>query len=251
MQFRNLITGEMVTPTDWQRQLAVGDYYMIARPVAAAVDLAGTTHTYDDMPAIYGQIIDNEGCQPGFFWVRAYSELCPHGESGQMNICEPTRKLTAEEFAVAQARGWKEQSPPAATLDDYLKTLDICRAALAGIGADAPPLVARLSEISDILREHHQQIGQAIDDLLVSARRDPILHQLEVRQAVLALATALEPDERYDPADDPREEQAVTRLAHLLGGLERARGVSEALHLLRYPPQPGEDGTGTGPVLAA
>jgi hypothetical protein len=136
--------------------------------------------------------------------------------------------------------------------DLEMETLDLCRTALAGIGAPAVH-TERLAAIAGKLRAIVEETTAAIDEVLVSAVTDPIMHQLEVRSAVLALAATLEPDEQYDPADDPRPEQAHARLAALLGSNERARGVSEALHLLRYPPQPGgdEESGGPGPVLAA
>jgi len=51
----------------------------------------------------------------------------------------------------------------------------------------------------------------------------------EVHAAVLALAAALEPDEQYDPVDDPRQDAAVGRLASTLGSLPAAQGVARAL----------------------
>lgn len=53
-----------------------------------------------------------------------------------------------------------------------------------------------------------------------------------IRQAVLDLAAAVEPDERYDPADDPREAAAVAQLAMLLGNHPAAEAISEALMML-------------------
>lgn len=63
----------------------------------------------------------------------------------------------------------------------------------------------------------------------------------QVRQAVLDLAAAVEPDERYDPADDPREAEALGRLARLLGSAYAAQGVAAALTDLwtaRHVPAP-------------
>lgn len=105
MQFRNIITGQLLTPSDWQAALQVGDYYEIAFPIAAAGD-GQRFDIFDRMPHIYGQIESDEECQPGFFWVRAYSTDCPRGEVGSFNICEATRKLTREDFEAARARGW-------------------------------------------------------------------------------------------------------------------------------------------------
>lgn len=59
----------------------------------------------------------------------------------------------------------------------------------------------------------------------------------DVMHAVLALTAALEPDERYDPADDPRREEATQRLAALLGSTPAAEGIAQALVVI---------GAGTG-----
>jgi len=73
-----------------------------------------------------------------------------------------------------------------------------------------------------------------------------IVAQVAVRNVVVAFWAALEPDERYDPADDPRESEALAQLARVLGDETAARGVAEALYLLRTPP---DAGTGEGPEL--
>lgn len=70
---------------------------------------------------------------------------------------------------------------------------------------------------------------------------DQIVTQIAVRNAVVAFWTALEPDERYDPADDPRETEALAQLVRALGSEVAARGVAEALYLLRTPPHAGEE----------
>lgn len=138
------------------------------------------------------------------------------------------------------------------TLDDYLASLTAARAALAGIGAPAYH-AERLTEIADILRESEsllqQEIAEAIEDLLTSVACDSAQHRLHIRQAILDFAAALEANQ----ADNPREPGAFTRLVHLLGGVERARAVGEALLILRYAPQRGEseESAGAGPVLAA
>lgn len=109
MEFRNMITGQVVRPAAWQLALAIGDYYEIAAPQGAVGD--GQTFTvFDDLPPIYGQIVSDEECAPGYFLARGYSEWCPDGELGLLAVCEPTRRLTAEEFAAARARGWRAES---------------------------------------------------------------------------------------------------------------------------------------------
>jgi len=104
MQFRHMITGQPITPSDWQRALTIGDYYQIDNSVAAVGD--EDTFTTYDIPTIYGQIESDEACPPGFFWVKAYSTDCPRGETGSFNICEATRQITKEEFEQARQRKW-------------------------------------------------------------------------------------------------------------------------------------------------
>jgi hypothetical protein len=100
-----MLTGELITPAAWQLALQVGDYYTIEAPIAGVGD--GDRFTTFAMPPVYGRIESDEECQPGYFWVRAYSQECPQGESGSFNICEATRLISAEEFAAAKARGWQ------------------------------------------------------------------------------------------------------------------------------------------------
>jgi len=109
MEFRNMITGQAVRPAPWQLDLKIGDYYTIAAPTAAMGD-GEHFEVFDDMPPVYGEIVDDEECAPGYFLARGYSAWCPDGELGILNICEPTRRLTAEEFTAARARGWRAES---------------------------------------------------------------------------------------------------------------------------------------------
>lgn len=55
-----------------------------------------------------------------------------------------------------------------------------------------------------------------------------ITEQLAVRDAMLSFMAAIQPDEQYDPADDPRPEGPARRLNTLLGTWH-ADGVMEAL----------------------
>jgi hypothetical protein len=61
---------------------------------------------YPNLPTIYGEIVSDEDCEPGFFWVKGYSQMCPEGEIGSINTCEPARKLSKAEFNQAKADGW-------------------------------------------------------------------------------------------------------------------------------------------------
>ena len=102
MNFYNQFTGETVTPTAWQQALKAGDYYIVEHPVFQ-VDAQVLP-----APTVYGRIRSNEGCEPGFFVVKAYSQLCPDGETGLMCICEPTRLLTRQEFERARKQNWSQ-----------------------------------------------------------------------------------------------------------------------------------------------
>jgi len=48
MEFRNMITGALITPTDWQLALVVGDCYEIANSTGAVGD--GVRFQIFDMP---------------------------------------------------------------------------------------------------------------------------------------------------------------------------------------------------------
>lgn len=82
-------------------------------------------------------------------------------------------------------------------------------------------LVAHDGNRADVIREALLQL-----ELHQSYTRD------QVRNAVLAVAAAEESDGQYDPADDPRPEQAVSVLAERLGSLPAAEGVQLALRQL-------------------
>jgi hypothetical protein len=99
MEFRNMITGALITPTDWQLALKVGDCYEIANSTGAVGD--GVRFQIFDMPTIVGELI--EAAEPGYFYARGYSADCPDGEIGLVCICDPTRKLSRAEFEAALA----------------------------------------------------------------------------------------------------------------------------------------------------
>jgi hypothetical protein len=69
-------------------------------------------------------------------------------------------------------------------------------------------------------------------ELARDARLRDSLFAQQITQAVIAVGHAVAPDERYDPADDPRIEEAVVPLAALLGSLPAAEGVASALAVL-------------------
>jgi D-glycero-D-manno-heptose 1,7-bisphosphate phosphatase len=95
---------------------------------------------------------------------------------------------------------------------------------------------------SQIVRraEPHEQPPPALDD---------VLDQLAVRNAVLQLIAAMQPDEQYDPADDPRLSEALGKLGKLIGQ-PVAKGVHEALAIAQGQIDPPDD-PGAPTVLSA
>lgn len=75
------------------------------------------------------------------------------------------------------------------------------------------------------------KVGVVREALLELELRQSYVRDL-VRDAVLHAAADVTPDGLYDPADDPRPEQAVGRLAALLGSMPAAEGIVMALREL-------------------
>lgn len=101
MQLYHFITRQMVNTALWQDTLKVGDFYLIENPT-----LWAGAEFFPALPPVYGKIISAEGCEPGFFWAEAFSQMCPEGETGEFCIAEASRQLTEAEFQAAQAQGW-------------------------------------------------------------------------------------------------------------------------------------------------
>lgn len=105
MQFYNMVTGQTIEATEWQMALKVGDFYANEAGIVAYLDAdSEEAEVLDTPPAIYGEILEAD--EPGYFWVRAYSQWCPEGEFGSFNICEATRQLTKEGFEEARQNDW-------------------------------------------------------------------------------------------------------------------------------------------------
>ncbi len=104
MQFYNGITGETVSSQPWQEKLKPGDCYVIDNP-AIGLLLEGQVMPIPDIQ-IYGQVLNANGCDAGFFNVRAYSAICPEGETGMICVMEPTRIISPAEFEDARRNGW-------------------------------------------------------------------------------------------------------------------------------------------------
>lgn len=91
---------------------------------------------------------------------------------------------------------------------------------------EAQARIERLESELDLDKSKVVRLALRELELQQSNMRDLVMH------AVLALAAALEPDERYDPSDDPRREEATQRLAALLGSTPAAEGIAQALVVL-------------------
>jgi hypothetical protein len=101
MRLTHFLTGQTVNTEPWQDALKVGDFYVIEKPT-----LWAGGEFFPDLPPVYGQIISDEACEPGFFWAEAYSQMCPEGETGEFCIVEASRQLTEAEFRAYEAKAW-------------------------------------------------------------------------------------------------------------------------------------------------
>lgn len=91
----------------WQDAIKPGDHYLILSPfVGVSVDGEWQVAETLNIP-VFGEILNAEGCAPGFFNVRAYSYMCPEGEYGLISILDPTRILAPAEFEAAQQSNWR------------------------------------------------------------------------------------------------------------------------------------------------
>ena len=102
MKFWNSVLNAWVEPSEWQKELKIGDFYAIYpnRIVMGKQFLPA--------PTVYGLITNDEDCEPGYFFVRAFSQWMPDGDIGEFCICDATHRLTEEQFKEAQAAGWPE-----------------------------------------------------------------------------------------------------------------------------------------------
>jgi hypothetical protein len=87
--------AEQIQP--WQRELKPGDFFYRNHP-------CGVT--------IFGEVLPVDADEadeqmPDYRFVRAYSQVLPEGEMGEIHISTVAGVLTAEDFAAAKARGWK------------------------------------------------------------------------------------------------------------------------------------------------
>lgn len=66
-------------------------------------------------------------------------------------------------------------------------------------------------------------------EALISYEVSQSLYRDTIRDAMLVLIQACTPDELYDPANDPRQEEAVRKLGALLGSVYAAEGIQLAI----------------------
>jgi hypothetical protein len=94
-------------------------------------------------------------------------------------------------------------------------------------------LDVHLGPLRELLEADAQALGTSPGALLRDCYRDWRLGQSEiadrVRIQVLLLAEASQPDERFDPEDDPRGGLAIENLAALLGSAYAAQGIADAM----------------------
>jgi hypothetical protein len=109
MQFVNLLTGKTINSMPWQDELDPGSFYAIENPVIGMLNVDGFDPiTIPDNVIVYGEILNADGCDEGFFNVRAYSTYCPDGEEGLFCVADATRRISREEFESAREKGWIE-----------------------------------------------------------------------------------------------------------------------------------------------
>lgn len=94
-------------------------------------------------------------------------------------------------------------------------------------------LDVHLGPLRELLELDATALGTTPGALLRDCYRDWRISQAEtadrIRVQVLCLAEASQPDERFDPADDPRASLAIENLAALLGSAYAAQGIADAL----------------------
>ncbi len=66
----------------------------------------------------------------------------------------------------------------------------------------------------------------------ISKRVERSLQRDDIRNAILTVGQAIVPDGQYDPADDPRLEQAISALGQLVEDMTFAEAVADALRTL-------------------
>ena len=89
----------------------------------------------DQIVPIYGQVLDPPAEDRGLYaqehmrhfrLTHCFSAMCPEGEVGDTHVSCFAHLLTPEEFAAAQAAGWKEPEDADAREDAGLHPLYIC-----------------------------------------------------------------------------------------------------------------------------
>lgn len=106
MKFQNMFTGETVVSQPWQDALQPGDCYAIDNPGIGFLTEDSAQFDVIEGLTIFGEILDADGCDKGFFNVKAYSVGCPKGEFGMICIADVSRVIARREFELARENGW-------------------------------------------------------------------------------------------------------------------------------------------------
>lgn len=106
MQFYNRITDQTLLCLPWQEALKAGDHYVIKSHLIG-VQIPDPVNAQALVEVlVYGQILDDRNCEPGFFNVIEYSVMCPNGEESEMCIFDVTHAISRDEFEAARREGW-------------------------------------------------------------------------------------------------------------------------------------------------
>lgn len=88
--------------------------------------------------------------------------------------------------------------------------------------------VERLERLARVCRSSH---GEVTREALVAYELSRSEFRDTVKEAIIQVIRAAIPDEQYDPVDDPRMEEAVRYLGHLLNSPFAAEGIALAMTL--------------------
>lgn len=86
--------------------------------------------------------------------------------------------------------------------------------------------VSRIQRLATSSGSSHSEVARRA---LIEYEVGQSLMRDTVRDATLELIQACMPDELYDPAEDPRQGEAVRRLGELLGSAYAAEGIQLAI----------------------
>jgi hypothetical protein len=81
---------------DWQAGLKSGDFFV------------QNFYGFGSRLSIYGEILGIEKRSRNLRRVRAFSALCPEGEIGTLHVADATKKISKEDFLLAERLGWPD-----------------------------------------------------------------------------------------------------------------------------------------------